>query len=224
MHVGIDGCKTGWVAIALSEDGAFQEARALPTFAELIAHYADATTLAVDMPVGLVEDGDRDADWAARRFLKGQSSSVFSTPPRPVLAARSYEDAAAIARRIHGKGISQQAFALLPKIAEVDAFTAAPRLHEAHPEISFRLLNAGARLDHKKKSWAGHHARLALLHAAGIRIPPDLPHANPIAPDDILDAAAAAWTAHRIAQGQARRFPEMPTQRDRSGRVIVVCG
>jgi len=38
--------------------------------------------------------------------------------------------------------------------------------------------------------------------------------------DDVLDAAAAAWTAHRFALGRAEAV--QPAVRDRNGREITI--
>ena len=57
----------------------------------------------------------------------------------------------------------------------------------------------GEPLAYPKKSWHGQPARLRLLANAGITIPDDLGDMGTIPPDDIIDAAAAAWSASRIA-------------------------
>ena len=85
MFVGVDGFKKGWVVVAITRSG-FGEARMFAKLDKLIECYSGAKVIAVDMPIALVEEGDREADRAARDFLKGQSSSVFNAPPRPVLA------------------------------------------------------------------------------------------------------------------------------------------
>ncbi len=222
MFVGVDGFKRGWVAIAIAMAGSgFREARCSQTFDELATHYADARVIAVDMPIALVEEGDRDADQAARDFLTGQASSVFNAPPRAVLAAKSYEEAQKISRRFHGKGISKQSFAIVRKIIEVREFIGDERIHEVHPEVSFRLLSGGRRLG-KKKTWGGLRARLRLLKSAGIELPEDLGDVNEVGIDDVVDAAAAAWSARRIAVGEARRFPAEGEQRDGSGRAVAI--
>jgi predicted RNase H-like nuclease len=64
--------------------------------------------------------------------------------------------------------------------------------------------------------------RLDALNAAGI----DLNGVDPavgsaVAVDDMLDAAVAAWTARRLADGVARPFPHDPLP-DASGRVIAI--
>lgn len=202
---GVDGWKQGWIAIVL-QGGRFARAEVAADMAALLPRLADATTIAVDMPIGL-GDGERACDAAARARLARRGSTLFGIPPRAVLEAATFEDASALARRLLGKGISQQAYALRTRILELDRHAADPRLHEVHPELSFLAMNDEGPLP-PKKTWAGHRARLALLVAAGIELPDDLGAAGAAAPDDVLDAAAAAWSAARIARGAARRHPD----------------
>jgi len=66
----------------------------------------------------------------------------------------------------------------------------------------------GAPLNHAKKTWNGQMERRALLAAEGIELPDTLDDpAGKIPPDDILDAAATAWTAWRCARGRANSLP-----------------
>jgi predicted RNase H-like nuclease len=94
--------------------------------------------------IGLPERGWRKADAAARQFLRGQASSVFSTPPRPVVEAATYQEANRRCRELTGQGLSRQSFALAHKILDVDRSRAEAgvRLYEVHPEVSFRALAA----------------------------------------------------------------------------------
>jgi len=141
--------------------------------------------------------------------------------PRAAYEATSYQEAAASARQLSGRSLSQQSFGLREKILEAEATAVEdPRIIEVHPEVSFRAL-AGKPLTHSKTSWTGVMIRRALLAAAGIMLPTELPKSNrgheggrgdaagpgSAAPDDVLDAAAAAWTAQRKAKGEALRFP-----------------
>lgn len=217
--VGVDGWKRGWVAIRLSGDRI--EAMVFATFADLMAAQRDAGIIAVDMPIGLVETGTREADVSARGLLGPRRSSVFPTPARSMLPVTTYAELQRRCREAQRPGMSSQAFALFPKIREVDAFATDPRVFEVHPEVSFAAL-AGAPLAHGKKTWAGMHARLALLASAGLPLPTDLGPANIVPPDDVIDATVAAWTARRIATGTARAFPEQPTQHDAAGRRIAI--
>ena len=221
--LGVDGYAKGWIGILL-RDGRFAEAAVARSLEELVSRYPDAVCIGVDMPVGLVDAGSREADLAARSFLSGsRKSSVFPAPPHPVTLESSYESAVATARRINdGKGISKQAFALIPKILEVDVVAGYDdRIHEIHPEVSFKVL-AGRDLEFSKKTWAGQNDRRNLLASAGIVIPDNLGEASAVPTDDVLDAAIVAWSAHRIAHGQARCFPDPPTLRSSSDRPIAI--
>lgn len=219
MYVGVDGCRRGWVAVGLTDDG-FERGGLFDTFAEVMGAHANATAIGVDMPLGLIEGGSRAADAAARRGLPGQASSVFSAPVRGVLEARDYTDARRISLEACGKSLSKQAFNLVVKIAEVDAFVDHPRLYEVHPELSFRLL--GGRRLLGKKTWGGLCERLSLLRGEGIEIPYDLGGAGAVGIDDVVDAAVAAWSARRIARQVDESFSGDPPERDRSGRLIAI--
>lgn len=220
IFLGVDGCRGGWVAVALNASG-FVDAGYFASFAELMRAHAGALSVGVDMPLGLLSAGRREADAAARAWLRGQSSSVFAAPTRPVLAEREYTAANERSRRRDGRGLSKQSFHLFEKIREVDEFVADRRLHEVHPEISFRLMKGGV-LPHRKKTFGGMRERWSLLETNGVVLPGDHPALAPIGIDDVLDAAAVAWSARRIASGAARSFPETTEQRDRSGRAIVI--
>jgi predicted RNase H-like nuclease len=80
------------------------------------------------------------------------------------------------------------------------------RVYEVHPEVSFRAMK-GSPLGQRKKTWNGLLERVRLLADAGIHIPDELP-CGTAAPDDVVDAAAAAWSAGRIACGEACTLPD----------------
>lgn len=221
MFVGVDGCRGGWIAVAITGDG-FRYARHTTTFAALMHELDDAVAIGVDMPLGLVAKGHRDAERAARAFLVGQASSVFNSPPRSALRAATYDEAQRLTRKATGKGLSKQSYHLLAKIIEVDAFIGEPRLSEVHPEVSFRIMNRAERVP-TKTSWAGLTTRLRLLRREGIKLPDDLGEAGRVGIDDLVDAAGAAWSARRIAKGDDRSFPGAPTQTDR-GRALAIRG
>lgn len=206
IYIGVDGYRKGWVAVFL-DDAGFVGAGCYEDFGALMEAHGDAVVLGVDMPIGLRDDGVRHADSAARAFLKGRASSVFNAPARPVLVAASYNEAAVISQRASGKGLSRQSYALLAKIREVDAFAGDRRVHEVHPEVSFQLM-AGVKLAHSKKTWGGLQERLSLLRKQSITLRKSIGDADAVGTDDVVDAAAAAWSARRIAHDHARPFPE----------------
>ncbi len=206
--VGADVWKNGWVAV-VTVDGWIASIDAYDTMAELAAAETEATAIAVDIPIGLPVAPPRPADSAARHFIGARSSSVFPTPPRDVLEAASYQDALRLSRKRYGVGLTAQSYALRHRILETDDVARADsRLIEVHPEVTFRAI-AGATLAYSKKSWNGHSERRRLLSGAGLSIPDRLPDAVGVVPtDDVLDAAAAAWTAARHAAGDARTLPD----------------
>ena len=220
LVVGVDACSAGWVAATW--DGRVLELAVHATFAAVIAAAPRAAVLGVDMPVGLVARGPRAADHAVRAFLGRRAASLFVIPPRDVLAAVDHPDACVRAQRLMGAKISRQAFNLFPKVREVDAHVGDARIVEVHPETSFQVL-AGAPLPFGKKTWAGVLQRRHLLAGAGLTLPDrfDGP-ADHVAPDDLLDATVAAWSAARVARGTARAFPEVSDDRDACGRTIQI--
>jgi len=197
VGVGVDGWSRGWVAVVL-RDGRYDSAALFDHIGGVLEAYGDAAAIGVDIPIGLPDAGHRACDLAARIFVGARRSSVFLTPTRSVLRQPFTS----------GLGVTAQAYALRERILEVDAVAAsAPRLFEVHPEVSFAAM-AGAPLRAYKKTWTGMWHRLSLLKDAGIELPADPGPAGRAGSDDLIDAAAAAWTATRYARGEARCLPE----------------
>ncbi len=207
---GADITKGKWVAVIL-EDGLFSCAVLSPTLKDLQKAIGPVVFLAVDIPIGLPEDGrhyPRPSDVEAKKFIQPRGSSVFYTPPRPVFDEKTHKAANRLHRKMTGKGLSILSWSLKAKILEGEGLCSRHNnVIEAHPEVSFRAMK-GAPLEFSKKSWNGQDQRRRLLELVDIRIPDVLPEKpGHVPPDDILDAAAAAWTAHRFALGQAKSLP-----------------
>lgn len=218
--LGVDAYKGGWVALALG-NGAVVGCQLYGHISELIRDHPAARTVAVDIPIGFPEKDSRQADVEARRFVGPRRSSVFPTPPRAILEAPTYEKALALARALGRPGISRQSFALAPKILEMDAAASSDdRIIEVHPEVSFRAM-AGHPIDFPKKSWNGLLLRRQLLAANGILLPDDLSEGGLAPADDVLDAAAAAWTAKRVTERKANSFPD-PAEEQSDGRAVAI--
>ena len=190
--VGVDGYPRGWVAVALL-DGRFQSATSHRDIGSVSAAFEEAECIGVDIPLGA---GPREADRLARAFVGPRGSSVFPAPGLAARAALSYAEA--------GGGISRQAFALVPKILEVEAAEDG-RIVEVHPEVSFCALKGG-HLEEPKTTWNGFMERRRLLAGAGIRIPERIENGVPLI--DTLDAAVAAWSAHRYVTGRRESIAE----------------
>lgn len=224
LVVGVDGCKTGWVAVALA-DHEDPQAYYLPTIHALEPLVSGAGVVAIDIPVGLPTEGPRMADLLARKILGARRSSVFLAPVRDAIEAPTHALATKAALARTGTGISRQAYALGRKILEVERWlpSAPCPVHEVHPEVCFALL-LGAPARASKKTWAGMVERRSALEAAGIHldgISEDSLAAARASVDDMLDAAAAAWTAARIARGAAVSFPD-PPELDASGNRVAI--
>jgi predicted RNase H-like nuclease len=197
---GVDGTRGGWVCV-VAVDGRFERALRIPTIETTFAELGDVSTIAIDVPIGF---GPRLADGMARGYLRGAASTVFTTPSRAVLE----EEFRA------GLGVSAQAHALGRRILHVTKLAQSDRrLHEVHPEVSFRAMNDGAPLTHRKKSAGGALERVELLRRNGLALR-ELGEAESVPLDDLLDAAAAAWSAIRIASGTRASLPDPPEAKD----------
>jgi predicted RNase H-like nuclease len=184
---GVDGCRGGWV-VAL--DGAPPEVVVVPSFAEVLA-LTDGP-VAVDMPIGLPDSGRRQCDALARKALGPRRSSVFPVPVRSALAATSFAEVS---------GLSIQAWNIVPKIAEVDAYWQ-PNVFEVSPELSLAVVS-GAPMAFPKRLPEGQAERIAVLDA---HVPGFTRTARGAAGHDVLDAHACLLTARRISRGEALTY------------------
>jgi predicted RNase H-like nuclease len=189
----------------------------LATLVDRAASQASVRLVAVDIPVGLPDTGVRQADVLVRRRLGARGSSVFPTPVRDALAADTYAEAREVSiARTGGRSLAAQSYALRAAILDVDGYlrgegaaaAGRPPVVEVHPELCFAVM-AGAPLATRKKTPEGVADRVGLLTAQGIRLPAgvDLGRAGV---DDVLDAAAAAWSGARVLAGRAERIPAEP--------------
>nr|WP_269152442.1 DUF429 domain-containing protein [Xanthobacter oligotrophicus] len=243
---GIDGCRGGWI-VARWDGADILRLTRVATIAPLFETSDAPSTTAIDMPIGLPERvgaGGRTPERLVRPLLGMRQSSVFSVPARAAVMAgvgpgdetTRYRAActAALATSDPPRAVAKQCFHLFPKMAEVDHLLRSQpelraRLVECHPEVAFWAMNGQAALDMPKKVMNRPHApgldlRLRLLAASGVPI--DLLNAQTARAlgaglDDLIDAAACAVTAKRVAEGKALRFPE-PAEADAFGLPVVI--
>lgn len=214
---GIDGCRAGWIAfkVDLTAHDTSVEVVDLPAW--LRKRPPDLACLSIDIPIGLL-DGSRACDKAARKLLgQPRGTSVFAAPCRSALSAKNHAAATATNLRNTGRGLSQQAWGIAPKIKQVDdAITPDSQrwAFEIHPEVCFWALNERRPMKHNKKTKEGAAERLALLR----RFFPEIERHLATRPvrvgaDDLLDAAVASWTALRWNRGQAELCLHAGTRR-----------
>jgi predicted RNase H-like nuclease len=131
--------------------------------------------------------------------------SVFPAPCRAAVRAATYEEASAVNRRKTGRGLSQQASGIAPKIKQVDDAITSERQQSAfeiHPEVCFWAPNQRRPMKHSMKTKEGASKRVALLRRVFPEIEQHLVGRPPgVGADDLLDAA---WRLGRRCVGIAR--------------------
>lgn len=230
-YIGVDGCKTGWFSVGLDDDWNYGLA-VCSTFQGLLDRLDNARLILVDIPIGLPDGpGGRKCDFDARNLIehRNRKTSIFPTPARrtvqAVKAGGDHQAANETERKIARakKGISIQVFNIALKIAEVDEVMVPrnladpPSVREIHPELCFWALNGGQSMQHSKKRPSGRVERLRVLNGfvqaqqiynkACCRY-----FRKEVAVDDILDALAAAVTAHLACtdRDRLRTVPKHP--------------
>lgn len=230
-YVGVDWGGNGWICAVRSTDGDWTAAKH-PSFLSVWHEYADAAQILVDIPIGLALEGLRRCDEVAKEELGSQRSrSVFMTPPRPVFDEPTYEEAKARMDELTGRGLSTQAWGIMPRIRELDAFfrevpEAWGQVRESHPEVAFAGLRAAGAVVESKLSADGEQVRLDILADVDPESSPaDTFHRlvkeqiteqpayarrfSADNKDDLLDAMGLAVTAW-IAEGEFTTLPEGP--------------
>lgn len=201
--VGIDGCKGGWITVSQAGGNLLWG-----KFTTLSTFFSQTLpdVVAIDIPIGLLENGSRSCDLIARRLLGKRRSSVFPAPLKALLRAEDYRNACDIQTAIDGKKITRQAWGILPKVAEVyfllqERSELSTVLYEVHPEVSFYFMNGNKPNEYGKKKKQGIDERIKILldhfEINGTYIN-DMSKCHRTKKDDIVDALAALWTAKRI--------------------------
>ena len=228
---GIDGCRSGWLCV--TENESRLRAFICPDISQAVQQLPANTLIGIDIPIGLPNTDSRRCDLEARKLLGRRGVSVFPAPLRRTIERTAndtpYAQANAEQRQHHarGKGLSQQAWRLLPKIREVDTFlrkdlSRAEGVLEVHPEASFYVWNGEAPLLQSKKSREGRAARAQLIDATWPgereRLYHELraAHRGEFAEDDLCDAFAALWSMRRFHSGTAITLPAV-VDRDSAG-------
>lgn len=223
-YIGIDGCKDGWFCVFLGEDDEWVYS-VVPDAAALGEIVGKVNSVLIDIPVGLLDKGpdERLCDKAARKLLGAKrASSVFPAPARQVLVASNYQEALDISRESTGRGLSQQAWAIVPKIREIDSLLSSRIelqgvMRECHPELCFWALNGQSSMKYNKKKEEGKQERLAVLERFFPQCHELYEQASSeflrkqVAHDDIIDAMVCAVTS-KYGYGNYSTVPTDPVR------------
>ncbi|GAB3175188.1 DUF429 domain-containing protein [Telluribacter humicola] len=216
VSVGIDGCKSGWVASS-SEDPC---TLVFKNIKELTRFYGKDAFYLIDIPIGLPSfNVTRECESMARKLLgMPRSASVFNVPCRAAVYSECYADAQVENRKQLGKGLSKQTWNIVAKIKEVDEFLVSNPFYkqivrEAHPELCFYSLNDGFAMVHSKKSAEGEAERLGVLGIYNSTIQEvfnqslSLTKGRQVLRDDIIDSLCLAVSGTLIQQKAGWRIP-----------------
>lgn len=225
MIAGVDGFRgRRWIA-ALDTGRGKTKLELIDSFQALLGH-VELSLIIIDVPVGLLDAGERECDRAARKLIGKRRSSVFPAPIRAMLDAETYEEACQKRYKIEKKMCSVQLYSILPAIRDADnQLTPAlqSRVREGHPEVSFTLLNGGSPMRHPKKNPAGCDERLTLLARHFPDVQERVASLSKIgAETDAIDAYALLWTARRLREGISKSLPETPQYDPRGLRAEIV--
>jgi predicted RNase H-like nuclease len=217
---GVDGCRAGWIVALLDLDTRALTVRLIGSIAGIERLPEKPQRIAIDMPMGFADiacKGGRLCEREARTLLPGKSSSVFSLPCRAALAATTYPQALKLNRASgpDAVGLSKQAFHLFDKLRDLDSWITPQRQKrciEAHPELTFTLLNGGKPVLSPKRKPEGRADRLRLIRRTGIAVPKAMIDSRPkgCGIDDLLDAIVLTRTAERHLCGDAVCLPSKP--------------
>ena len=239
--VGVDWGSGKWICAIRVGPGEW-DLEAHPSFLSVWHHHQNDTPILVDIPIGLVEEDLRQCDEQARELLEPvRPNSVFWTPPRAAIEAKTYDEAKELTDELSPKGLTTQAWGITPRIRELDEFLAEvpdakEAVRESHPEVCFTKLNDGDPPELGKQDDGGIEARLEILEAveSGTRdayeeliceyVEPPA-HARLVSTsdrDDVVDAMALALTAAKV-DGEFETLPEEPPEDPARGiRIEIV--
>ena len=227
--VGVDGCKYGWIAIAIDEEENFELSKHL-NFESIFKNYPEAKKYLVDMIVGLAShSAERNIEKLARGKLKpNRTSSVFTPPCREAVYEKNYANAKLKNIAITDKSISIQAWNIVPKIIEVDQFLIKnkdfqKKVFETHPEVCFAGLNNEVPMLEKKSKSEGIKERMNLLQKLFSKSNSIFKNGRQlflkkeVKDDDLVDAMVLAVTGFLGEKNGYEFLSDNPIKKDKQG-------
>lgn len=203
-------CPGGWlVASAKLHAATFapEDPRVYAKFPEVFDEHPPFEVIALNSPVGFPDEPDeqRTCERVARELLGRRAITVRRTPTRGTVET-------GIPRL--DEHLDAVSLVLLKRTCEVASDMLPYRqrsVYEAHPELSFYVINGDRPLQRSKKSPEGIEERRSLLlkRVPGIHRVIDAKLVG-VSESHLYDVAALLWTARRIHAKAATRIPENP--------------
>ncbi|AUX09390.1 hypothetical protein AArcSl_1762 [Halalkaliarchaeum desulfuricum] len=240
LSVGAVRGDAAWVAVAF--DGReFDHAEVFPEIGDLWLRYEEADRILVDVPIGLVDDGDphRQCDVLAKQVLQHddggepprESSRPGVTPVREATRKRRYSTAAKVHERKTGERLPEAAFERAPSIAAVDELVgeipeARATILESRPDVCFRAIGDGP-LRYDRRTAGGYAERMRRLAAFDrdgaptVQAAAEATAGHDVRIEDVLDAVVLGYTA-RPSRAPLRSLPEEPPTDERGLPMRIV--
>ena len=217
MLAGVDGCRNGWI-IAFGRSWPSHEPLSIefcPEFKAVLEITQTCDVVAVDMPIGVPDESEiRECDLCAQKALGRQRNSVFLTPPRSCLEAKTPSEFQTMHQTARGKGAGLPVWGIVPKIIEVnrileERLSIDPRLQERiiefHPELTWQRISGSFKLSSKREA-EGILQRFGLLEELSAGSLPAFPQkiSGKPAIDDVLDAVVGIAAAQSFMDRRDR--------------------
>lgn len=207
----ITPCPGGWlVASAKLQAATFapEEPFVLEKFQQVFDEHPPLEVVALGAPIGYLDEPDRlrTCDREARRLLGARRGLAVRRAPCRTTAETGIPEV--------DEHLDAVSLSMLPRTCEVASELLPYRqrqIYEAHPELSFYVLNGDRPLTRSKYTAEGivERRQLLLHRVPGVQrvidarvVGADLAHLH--------DAAAMLWTARRIFAKAATRLPTDP--------------
>lgn len=216
---------SAWVAVAF--DGReFDHAGVFPEIGDLWLRYEEADRILVDVPIGLVEEGDphRRCDVLAGRIVadgngEGSASAIDPPPVREASKKRRYSTAARVHERKTGQTLPEASFRRAPSIAAVDELVgeipeARSAIAESRPDVCFRAVGEHP-LQYSRGTAGGYAERMRRLAAFDrdgaptVQAAAEATAGHDVRIEDVLDAVVLGYTA-RPSRHPLRSLPPGP--------------
>ncbi len=224
---GVEPCPGGWLVVPGNIQGITmspQPGYVLTSLADVLDARPSFSVVALHAPVGLMDKPDerRLCDTNAKDLLGTRAGAAVTAPSRPLLDARTFEEAKEI-----DPSLDIVRWRAMPKAAEAIREVQSWRqraVWEVNPELAFRQMNDAKPLRYSRRSVHGLQERRRLLET---KLPGTerVMRARPkgVREGKLLDALADLWTARRILARAITRLADPPAWDNEGVRMDIVC-